>query len=79
MRRKAGHVLAEEGDLALDLLVQADQAAHQRGLARAVAAHQGDDLTLVDVDRHVVQGLRLAVPGLQVRHLKHGWTPRGRR
>ena len=38
----------------------------RRGLARAIAPEQRHDLALVHIERHAVENVRLAIPGLQV-------------
>ncbi len=51
-------------------------AAHQRGLARAVLARQGDQLAGTDGQVHAVQGLNCAVPDGQARNRQqrhHRW------
>ncbi len=78
MRRTPGHVGAGERDAAGGRAVQPHQAAQQRGLARAVAADQGGDLPLLDLQRHVVEDLRVAVPGAQAVEAKQRTLP-GRR
>ena len=72
--RGMGHVRALEDDLARVLAqMRADHVA-QRGLAGAVRPDQRDELALLDAQRHVVDGARLAEIFLQVDRLQeaHG-------
>src|SRR5262249_62233300 len=50
LRRGAGHVDADEGDVAPVLAVDAGDDIEQRGLARAVRPDEPDDLSLLDVE-----------------------------
>jgi hypothetical protein len=77
--REAGDVGTLEENLAASLLVEAHEGAQGGGLAGAVAADEGDDLALVDVEREVVQGLRLTVPGGESLDAEHAsLSPRAR-
>ncbi|MNL74363.1 hypothetical protein D3C87_1999940 [compost metagenome] len=51
---------------------------HQRGLAHAVAAHDGDDLAGFHGKIHAVDHLALAVGDVQVFDCKHVHSPNGR-
>ena len=66
VRRPARGVLAEDLDRALPRRRQADQAAHGRGLAGAVAAEHGDDLAFVHLERDAMQDVALAVERMDV-------------
>src|SRR5690606_8183630 len=61
--RFAGDVLAVEDDLAGARLGAAADSHHQRRLARAIGADQGNDLTLVDIDVNAARRNDLAVIG----------------
>jgi hypothetical protein len=54
---------------------QPHQRAHRRGLAHAVAAEQGDDLALADVEADIEQHLAGAIGRLQVAHAQHQASP----
>ncbi len=54
---QARHVAPHEAIGAAARAVQAAEDVHQRGLARARGAHDGDELAGVDLQRHVVQHL----------------------
>ena len=56
-------------DLALVGVVDAGEHIHERGLAAAVLAEQGQDLALVDVEPHPVVGLDRAEGLGDVAHL----------
>ena len=56
VRRHAGDVLAVEQDAALVGRLEAGEHAQQRGLAAAGRAEQREELALVDVERHAVDG-----------------------
>src|SRR6202035_1369527 len=62
--------LAGVADRARRRVVQARDGAQQRGLARAVGADQGVDLTGVDGERDAGQRTELAVVHHEVAHLK---------
>ena len=47
--------------------------AERRGLARAVAAENGDDLSLADRERDTVESLHLAVASLDAIELEQRW------
>ena len=51
---------------------QPDDGTQRRGLARAVAAHQSDYLTCVDLQGNAVQHLGFAVAGGEVLQAQHG-------
>ena len=57
-RRGGGEIdlLSVDPDLARGGLLQAEQHLHQRGLSRAVLAHQRVDLALADVEIHILVG-----------------------
>ena len=63
-----GHHLAVLLDDALLRLVQAEQHAHQRGLARAVFTQQGVDLALLQLKGDVVVGDNTGEPFRDVQH-----------
>ena len=56
---------AEDRDLAFARRRQAHQAAQRRGLAGAVAAQQGGDLALGDLQADAMQDMALAVIGVE--------------
>ena len=58
--RHAGEVLPVEQDLARGRLLEAGEHAHQRGLAAAGRAEQGEELALVDDEREIVDGDEIA-------------------
>ena len=60
IRPEAAYVDTIPPDCATAGLVQASHHLGQRGLARAVQAHQGDHLTLVDLDAGGLEGKRTA-------------------
>src|SRR5690606_34301643 len=79
----AGDVVAVEPHAALPGLQQAEDELHHRRLPGAVRADDGDDLALLDPQRHALQDLHLAVPGddvlnRQERHAVLLGTPPGR-
>ena len=65
------HRLAVFADLALLRLIQAEQDGHQRGLACAVFAQQGVDLTLAQLQGDVVVGLDAGKLLGDVKHFDH--------
>ena len=70
----AHQVLAEELRLARAPRHQRHERLHRGALARAVAAHQRDDLAAADVERRLEQDLGGAVPRLEPLHLEHGFA-----
>ena len=68
---------AAKDDPAAPARQQAHDRLHRRRLAGAVAADEGDAFARVDGERDAVEDLRLAVPGVERGHLKHG-SPRSR-
>ena len=69
-------IAAGEGDGARPRPHQAGHGAEQGALARPVRADDGDDLALVDVERHALQHLDAAVTGAQAAHAQHQASPR---
>ncbi len=63
MARQRDDVLAVDHDLAGARRHHADQRLHQRRLAHAVAADEGDDLAGLDLEVDAVQHLALAIGG----------------
>jgi hypothetical protein len=47
------------------------QALHQRGLAHAVAAHDGDDLVLADGEIQIPEDFALPVGHVVARYIQH--------
>ena len=73
----AGDVLVRQADAAGGGADQADQGLHQRGLAGAVAAEQGEDLAGGDRQGDAVQDAGGAVAGVEVLDHQHQpWVPR---
>ena len=70
----AGDVGAAELDAAARRAVHAGDGADQRGLAGAVRADDGDDRALGDLERHVVERLRVAVEHIEVLDAQHQST-----
>ncbi|MPM96471.1 hypothetical protein SDC9_143634 [bioreactor metagenome] len=66
-----GDVFALEHDLAAACARVAADGHQERGLARAVAANQGDDFALVDVQAHLVDRADRAVVGGDALQLQH--------
>ena len=66
MARPAGDIGAAEQDAAARRPQHAGDGADQRGLAGAVGADDGDDRALLDVERHAVERLRVAVEHIEV-------------
>ena len=54
--------------------VHAGDGADERGLAGAVRADDGDDRPFGDLERHVVERLRVAVEDIEVLDLEHQST-----
>ena len=76
--QQRGDVLAGERHTPRRGGVHARQAAQQRGLARAVGPHQGQDVALVHLQRHIAHSGQLAVVGVQVVNTQqhaHAATP----
>ena len=67
--------LACELDDAAARRQQAHDGVHRRGLAHAVAAHQGHDLAGIDAELHAEQRLAGAVEGLQLADAQHQASP----
>ncbi|MNW06029.1 hypothetical protein D3C71_2023650 [compost metagenome] len=65
MRVGFGQVFAHELNGALALGQHTHQRLESGGLARAIAAHERHDFAPANVQVHVVQDLRRAVPSLQ--------------
>src|SRR6266576_1278305 len=68
----AGDVLAVERDLPRVRMHQARDGAQRGGLAGAVGPDEGDDLALLDLDRHPAQGLDAPVEGVDAFQLEQG-------
>ncbi len=72
VRRGAGHVLAEEFDLALARRRQPHDRAHRRGLARAIAAQQRDEFAFAHGHRHAFENMAFVVVGMNVVEFENG-------
>ena len=72
---RPGELVALEADRAAERAVQPRDVVVQRGLADAVAAQDGHDLALADVEIDAAQDLDLAVAGTQAADFKHGTPP----
>src|SRR4029079_16839013 len=72
MRRALGDVVAGELDRSGPAARRSANGHHQRRLAGAVGPNQGDDLALIDVDIDALEGLNLAIEGLDATHGKKG-------
>lgn len=64
-------VLPHQFDLARGDVTEAGDGAHQRRLAGAVGAHQGDDLMLRDLQADALDDPQVPDPDLQVGKLQH--------
>jgi hypothetical protein len=78
--RQMGHVHPAHGDGALVHRPHPGDGVEEGGLARAVAADDGDEVPLVQVERHPIQGgffvHGAGVEGLiDIFHVKHGHSP----
>ncbi len=67
--------LAQELDGAAAGGQQAHDGVHRRGLAHAVAAHQGHDLAGIDAELHAEQRLAGAIEGFQLSDAQHQASP----
>ena len=65
---------AAKHDAAARRPVHAGDGADERGLAGAVGADDGDDRALVDLERDVVERLRVAVEHVEVLDVQHQST-----
>src|SRR5262249_53528048 len=65
VRRPSDQLLAAEIDRAAALADDAHDRAERRRLAGAVAPEERHDLALADLERHTVEDVALAVPGVQ--------------
>ena len=74
IRRQAAHFLAGEADRACAGRRHAHDGADGRGLAHAVAAHQGDHLARLDLQRQAEQHLAEAVAGLDAVDFEQGFS-----
>jgi hypothetical protein len=74
LARPAGDVHAAEGDAPAQLRAHAGERADERCLAGAVGADDGDDRALLDVERHAVERLHVAVEHIQVLDVQHHTT-----
>src|SRR5207247_9485017 len=75
MRREPAEVAVAKADHTGHLAVQAHDAAQRRGLAGTVPPDEGDELALIQRERHVLERLRLAVAGGEPLDLKHRSAP----
>jgi hypothetical protein len=71
VRRQPGNVGPAQHDAAPGGMMHACNRADQRGLARAVRAHDRDDRTLLHLQRHAVQRLGVAVKDVDLLDRKH--------
>lgn len=66
------HVMAHETNVAAALFEHADDGLDGGGLAGAIATHQGHHFAASDLQAHVVNNLRGAIPGAQFADLQEG-------
>ena len=66
------HVMAHETNVAAALFEHADDGLDGGGLASAIATHQGHHFAASDLQAHVVNNLRGAIPGAQFADLQEG-------
>ena len=69
--RGRGDGFAHELDGAAAASHEAGHSFQRRGLARAVCADKGDDLALVDLEAHALDGVDGAVVDIQILSLEH--------
>ena len=72
VRREGTQVFAAQAHGAVARLEQAADRLQGRALAGAVRADERDDLALVDVERHALERVNVAVVGVDVGNVKHG-------
>lgn len=58
--RNAGNILALQQDAALSRFLETGQHAHQRGLAAAGGTKQREELALVNIERQIIDGDKIA-------------------
>src|SRR5439155_22624453 len=78
VRRQRGNVPAVERDGPGGRLVQTDDRAQQRRLARAVGADDGEGLARRHRETDLAQRLEVSMPDRQVANLKHRYRLPGR-
>src|SRR4029077_12950594 len=72
--RPARDIGAAIGDVAAPAAQHAGNGADQRGLTGAIGADNGDDGALLDVERHAVERLDVAVEHIEVFDAQHHKT-----
>ena len=74
MARPAGDVGAPEDDAAARRPLHAGNSANERGLARSVRSHDGDDCALLDLERDAVESTNVAIADLEIVDAEHHKT-----